>query len=384
MPRNRQQRRDFLRQTAAALGASTIAGAWPSLLTRNAYADSTQIGLSPGYGPLRPTVDQTTGLPLLRLPEGFSYVSYGWTGEAMDDGLPTPGFHDGMGMIRADDEGIVLCRNHEIKGDTFATGPVDAMYDRRASGGCTNLLFDPMEGKFKRSWKSLAGTSANCAGGTTPWGTWLSCEETVWGPGDKDEDASAPFLFERDHGWVFEVPPTGLANPTPIRDMGRFWHEAVAIDERTGVVYQTEDRRTAGFYRYLPNLRDNLRAGGRLEMMRLKGHADVRQGVWNGEVDFAHELLHHFRRGMGADRRSVSRPLAGHQGHTRRLPSRQAAAGHNVRAIGGLLVSGRDHLHRVDDRRRRQVRPSVGLRTGRGAGSIGLRIACLGSSGHAR
>ena len=281
----RQQRREFLKQTAAALGTCTIAGAWPSLLSKTALADSApKMQLAPGYGPLLPATDKTTGMQLLKLPEGFEYMSYGWAGEIMDDGLPTPPLHDGMGMIRADERGIVLCRNHEITGDEFGTGPVDAMYDRRGRGGCTNVLFDPDEGKFVRSWQSLAGTVANCAGGTTPWGTWLTCEETVWGPGDKEDESSDPFRYERDHGWVFEVPAEGLANPAPIRDMGHFWHEAIAIDERTGIVYLTEDRNTAGLYRYLPNIPGQLASGGRLEMLRIKGVTDARKGVWNGEV----------------------------------------------------------------------------------------------------
>ena len=282
---NQQQRREFLKRSAAALGSCAIAGAWPSLLLRKAHADTqAAAGLAAGYGPLSPVTDQSTGLDLLKLPEGFRYMSYGWTGDEMDDGLPTPRLHDGMGMIRADESGIVLCRNHEIEDDKPGTGPIPAMYDRNATGGCTNLVFDPKEEKFKRSWQSLAGTVNNCAGGVTPWGTWLSCEETVWGPGDREDADSEQFKYEKDHGWVFEVPADGLADPTPIRDMGRFWHEAVAIDPETGIVYMTEDRDEAGLYRYLPNVKGKLAYGGRIEMLQVIGREDVRKGVWDGKA----------------------------------------------------------------------------------------------------
>ena len=82
---------------------------------------------------------------------------------------------------------------------------------------------------------SLAGTIVNCAGGPTPWGSWLSCEETLYGPESG---------YEKPHGYVFEVPvhATGPVDPVPLRAMGRFVHEAVAVDPATGIVYQTEDR----------------------------------------------------------------------------------------------------------------------------------------------
>ena len=282
---NRQQRREFLKRTATALGSCAIAGAWPSLLLRQASAETGGTpGVAAGYGPLSPVADQATGLELLKLPEGFRYMSYGWTGDIMDDGIPTPDLHDGMGMIRADESGIVLCRNHEIGGDKPGSGPAQATYDRNGPGGCTNLIFDPKEEKFIRSWQSLAGTVTNCAGGVTPWGTWLSCEETVWGPGDRAEPGDEPLKYEKDHGWIFEVPAEGLAKPEPIRDMGRFWHEAIAIDPDSGIVYMTEDRLEAGLYRYLPNIKGKLASGGRVEMLRVVGRDDCRKGVWNGEI----------------------------------------------------------------------------------------------------
>ncbi len=97
---------------------------------------------------------------------------------------------------------------------------------------------------------SLAGTSVNCGGGTTPWGSWISCEETTLMPGDLDVRGAVT----KPHGYNFEVPSqaTGPVQPVPLVAMGRFRHEAIAIDPRTGIVYQTEDDPTGAFYRFIP------------------------------------------------------------------------------------------------------------------------------------
>jgi uncharacterized protein len=258
-------RRAFLKTAAAAAAAvpfqaliaraETLSGSGARVLRRA------------GYGPLVPAVDETTGLPLLKLPEGFRYVSFGWKGDVMADGTLTPGEHDGMGCFDAGPGRVRLVRNHETdKGAPFCR----VAYDRGACGGTATLEFDTDAGRFVSARASLSGTLRNCAGGVTPWGSWLTGEETT-------EHAQMP------HGYIFEVPADGMGVPTPIRDMGRFSHEAVAYDPATGYLYETEDpgasvlsffgavKAKAGFYRFVPNVPGRLAAGGRLFMLKVAG-----------------------------------------------------------------------------------------------------------------
>ena len=147
--------------------------------------------------PLRAAADGSTGLRLLELPEGFRYVSFSWRGDRLDDGRVTPGAHDGMAAFAAPGGRIRLIRNHEIDLDTGAFGTAPA-YDAGAGGGTTTVEFDPVSGALVKAWASLCGTTRNCAGGPTPWGSWLTCEETLVDPRPANQ-------FRQPHGYVFEV-----------------------------------------------------------------------------------------------------------------------------------------------------------------------------------
>jgi hypothetical protein len=265
-------RRGFLR-TAQGLALAGPLAAFNERLARRESAGATR---ADGYGPIEPARDGTTGLPLLQVPRGFYYLSFGWRGDRLEDGRITPGAHDGMAAFAGPEGRVRLIRNHELDTDfgTFGGAPA---YDPRAGGGTTTLEFDPASGTFLRAWASLCGTSRNCAGGPTPWGSWLTCEETLVEPRTANG-------FQRAHGYVFEVPAVGKATAQPLPALGRFVHEAVAVDPERGVVYLTEDHGTAGFYRFLPKRTGHLADGGALEMLAVDARPrfDTRRGQRSG------------------------------------------------------------------------------------------------------
>ncbi len=219
---------------------------------------------------------------VLDLPEGFTYHVFSKWGEKMDDGLLVPGKHDGMAAFPGPNGKTILVRNHEVADEQIHHGPfgkkmeladrVDPkkVYDQGRNGkgpwrgGTTTLVYDTKTRKLERHFLSLAGTKKNCAGGPTPWNSWITCEEWT----QKADDQCAV-----DHGYCFDVPATatpGLADPKPIHALGRFRHEAIAVDPDTGIVYETEDEQDGLIYRMIPNDRNDLQKGGRLQAMAIR------------------------------------------------------------------------------------------------------------------
>lgn len=206
--------------------------------------------------------------PELALPPGFSYKTFGWFGSAMSDGFLTPPIHDGMGVYPAPNGNYRIVRNHELgEGNDIPAGSVignpATAYDRKSPGGTTTLEVTP-DGELVDHFISLNGTNTNCAGAETPWGTWLTMEETVTGV-----NAGC----KKPHGYVFEVKAmaNGAVRKQPIKAMGRMLHEAGAVDDETGVVYMTEDEGPDGFYRFVPNTYGKLKEGGALQMLKVVG-----------------------------------------------------------------------------------------------------------------
>ncbi|MBC2607764.1 alkaline phosphatase PhoX [Pelagicoccus albus] len=264
-------RREFIKNTALSLGFIGL-----QVYVTGCAKGSGSAKARVGYGPLTGGPDE-----LLKLPKGFSYTSFSKTGELMDDGLAVPGDHDGMAAFPLDEDRVILVRNHELDPNEQAKSPffgnrekipqyLEKQYDPAhgsgdCCGGTTTLIYNLKTQSLEQHSLSLAGTIRNCSGGPTPWGTWLTCEEDVSKAGE---------TLEKDHGYVFEVPATaeiGLALPVPIKPMGRFYREAVAVAPETGIVYQTEDRLDSLIYRYIPNTPGKLHNGGRTQALAIVG-----------------------------------------------------------------------------------------------------------------
>jgi secreted PhoX family phosphatase len=224
---------------------------------------------------------------VIDLPAGFTYTIISRMGDEMDDGLLVPALCDGMAAFPGPDGTVIVVRNHEglfaaegpfgEKNERLARVPTAKLYDlglgiTPCPGGTTTFVWDPKARRIVRQFLSLAGTLRNCAGGATPWGSWLTCEEITLRAGSHNGGA---VHLQKDHGYVFDVPATAtpaLAEPVPLKALGRFYHEGAAVDPRTGIVYMTEDLDDGLIYRFIPDTKGDL-SSGRLQALALESGA---------------------------------------------------------------------------------------------------------------
>ena len=228
---------------------------------------------------------------ILNLPMEFSYKIIARSGTMMSDGFYHPDKPDGMATFQGSDGKVIIVRNHELLTEGIGAFGLDNGLKNKISksdffdyakgntvckGGTTTLVFNENTQEVEKSYLSLAGTLRNCAGGGTPWNSWISCEEVMVNAGSGD--------FVRNHGYNFEVPAgenIQLASPAPLKAMGRFNHEAVCVDPRTGIVYQTEDRGDGLIYRFIPNVKGQLQQGGKLQALTIKKEPKMDTRNWD-------------------------------------------------------------------------------------------------------
>ena len=292
-------RRSFLRSAVKVGGAAALAPSLAGLAACNdaPVAPGPQLhrGGIPragrgfgGYGPLAVSPD----VPELLIPEGFNVVKLSTTFQPslVDPSYKVPAAVDGMAAFAISRDRIRLVRNHEVRdgaGIAPTIGPNP--YDATAGGGTSTLEVRVLRERgnsgphghgrggrvagveLLKEFSSISGTFVNCAGGPTSWGSWLTCEETV---------AGTAAGFAMPHGYVFDVPARAnhCVEAVPIKDMGRFSHEAIAMDFRSGLIYETEDQSFngtnllgSGFYRFIPDHGSRLHRGGKLQLLAVVG-----------------------------------------------------------------------------------------------------------------
>ena len=257
--------------------------------------------------PLGPVEDMRDGIVRLWLPRGFHYRSFHDTETpvTLPDGTALPGRHDGMAAFPGPGENVLLVRNHEVNGTGAPFGP-GTPYDAAARGGTTTIEVTP-KGKVVDAYTSLNGTQMNCSGGPMPWGSWITCEETVNGPDvGPDFTGVSNVPLQKRHGFIFDVPAGGQSTREPITAAGRFAHESVAFDPIDGILYLTEDNFgfPSGFYRYIP-ASNPMESGfldneGQLQMLAVVGQPNL---------DLAVDAGHRVRRMTSNGSTSTTRHL---------------------------------------------------------------------------
>ena len=215
-----------------------------------------------------------------------------------------------------------------------------------------------------RDHRSLSGTIRNCAGGPTPWGSWMTCEETT----DVSPARHAARLHLRRAG------RGTFSDPTPMRDMGRYSHEALAVDPATGYIYETEDAGdSSGFYRYVPN------TSATLGRRRTALHAEGRERQPRRTSAASYRERH---------RPSTSSGCRSTRPTTRRPRCRATSSGHRAarrarrrsRGSKALVRQRREDLHRLDQRRRRAQRADLGIRPEGGNDRAAVPVAGRGGA----
>ena len=267
-------RRRFTQGSIAVGGGLALAGPISALQASTAEG---RVRRSPGYGEPQPTPEEDSGVVYLALPPGFKYRVISRQNDPMDDGNPTPGIFDGMAAYRGHNGTTILIRNHENRsraGEIEVKVPAGKRYDPdpNVRGGNTKVVVSKNR-RVIESFAVLGGTHTNCAGGLTPWNTWITCEE-IFNYGSV-ENNTVPGTGVP-HGFSFEIPADadGPVDPIPMLAAGRFSHEAVTWLD--GVLYETEDRGDAAFYRFLPRRRpresgDLASFGGTLQALVVTG-----------------------------------------------------------------------------------------------------------------
>jgi uncharacterized protein len=311
-------RRSFLKRAGAVTAGTLAVGTGVEVLTQrfaaassSAVAGDRRQSAKRGYGELELRSPINGGEAWLALPSHFKYSVLSRIGDPMSDGTLTPRACDGMGAFADGRHGVRLVRNHEIRflgsGASATQGQYvvgrevggglrsyPGTYDPAARGGNTTINFDRRA--FHRTGGNVAdfvsnvGTVVNCAGGVHPrLRAWFTCEEIVQEPGNP---TGSPEAQTQRHGYVYPV-PAGLAlaqapaTPQPVVAMGRFAHEAVAVDPASGTIFETEDAGSgqgSGFYRFLPNNPGDPYAGGTLQILGVADQPkrDLRDGVEMG------------------------------------------------------------------------------------------------------